>query len=460
MLGVRDVRAEFNSGSDGSDGALNCAWLAKDPAFDCEANCLAVDPDNPGNGPCTFIVDLSKANSTPGTTYLTPGGDRDGDGFGDGVYDAKQWAVVYKFSTIDIPANVIVTFKNHPSGAPVVWLAQGDVNIDGRIELKGSDGAVAESWPVFSEPGPGGFAGGAPADLTTLVGSVGFGPGSSENAGHGNNNPNAHGCYSGILCYAIARGYGNADIFPLIGGSGGGVASPNSSSIKGVTGGAGGGAILIATNTEMSLSNTAYINATGGADLCASGYQINFAGSGGAIRLIARSSMTMNGLVNNAGGYSSCGRGYGGYGRIRLEAPVMTPTNLAQPAYAYTTSPIPGEVFPGSNAPTLEVVSITTNNNVPVAAPADPIAGPGTVEIPLDTDQASQVVIRARNIPTTTAAGPTKITVRVVPLLGNEIIATSTALQAQPDGTLRATANIAFPPGRSEIQLRVDWTNP
>jgi hypothetical protein len=132
---------------------------------------------------------------------------------------------------------------------------------------------------------------------------------------------------------------------------------------------------------------------------------------------------------------------------VRYEAPEIADTYSVGP-FGATSSFIPGEVFPGSDAPTLEVLNI---GNVP--APADPLAGPATTELELDTDQASQIVIRATNIPALT-----RVKVRVVPVLGNEILIESTQLQAQPDGSLRATASVVFPPGRSEIQLRANWT--
>jgi hypothetical protein len=381
------------------------------------------------------------------------------------VYDAKQWAVVYKFSTIDIPANVIVRFKNHPSGAPVVWLSQGNVEIHGTVSLDGEAAHEVHQWPAFSEPGPGGFPGGAPADPTSLVGSLGFGPGSAYSF-----DDTPDGCYHSSTAYGNpcdrARAYGNPEVFPLIGGSGGGATLLNvPSTAPYVTGGAGGGAILIATDSEVYLAEGSRITAFGSAGLCDGNShtprrQSAGGGSGGAIRLVARSRISGMPYVSASGaGWPEACRDDTGNGRVRYEAPAMDAYFAGQPLWGVTSSFVPGEVFPGADAPTLEIVSIS-NNNVPVAAPADPVAGLDNIEIPLDTDQASQVVIRARNIPATTAAGPTKITVRVVPVLGNEIIATSTALQAQPDGTLRATANVTFPPGRSEIQLRVDWTNP
>jgi hypothetical protein len=49
---------------------------------------------------------------------------------GKGVYDSAKWAVVFKYASIDIPVGVTITFKNHPTHAPVVWLVQGSVTIN------------------------------------------------------------------------------------------------------------------------------------------------------------------------------------------------------------------------------------------------------------------------------------------------------------------------------------------
>jgi hypothetical protein len=98
--------------------------------------------DGPFNPIANTVIDLSQADTGPGT----------------GHYDAVHWAVVFNYTTIDIPAGVSVTFTNHQSGAPVVWLASGDVTIAGEIMLSGAIGTRTGS--LYSEPGPGGFAGG------------------------------------------------------------------------------------------------------------------------------------------------------------------------------------------------------------------------------------------------------------------------------------------------------------
>jgi len=104
----------INVPSDGSDGAFN-------PTANVE-------------------VDLSQAvTGAPGVwgePWLQPG-------TGTGVYDADKWAVVFKYSSVNIPSGVTVTFKNHASRAPVVWLVQGNTTIAGTVNLDGQ----AYVWP-------------------------------------------------------------------------------------------------------------------------------------------------------------------------------------------------------------------------------------------------------------------------------------------------------------------------
>jgi len=80
----------------------------------------------------------------------------DTPGTGDGVYDPDQWAVVFKYSSVHVPAGATVTFKNHPGNPPVVWLVSGNVEIDGTVQVNGRQ--AQNGFPGI--PGPGGFSGG------------------------------------------------------------------------------------------------------------------------------------------------------------------------------------------------------------------------------------------------------------------------------------------------------------
>lgn len=144
---------------------------------------------------------------------------------------------------------------------------------------------------------------------------------------------------------------------------------------------------------------------------------------------------------------------YAGNGRLRLESPLfaLDPSPTPDPVNGFTMSTTPGGVFPDLvMTPVLELASVGG-----VTAPVDPAAGALTTDVTIDTDKETLVTVRAWNIP----AG-TQVTIRVVPVFGDEMITTTSALVAsgQPDGSLEATALVVFPPGRNEIQLRANWT--
>src|SRR5882762_10024 len=112
----------FNSGSNGSDGALNLTT------------------------PGTIIFDPKTFNPP-----LNPAGDN-----------------VYNFTTINIAAGVTVKLSSKVLSGPVYWLAQGAVTIDGTIDLNGEDGAPntkLASTRIPAAGGAGGYSGGIGGSL-------------------------------------------------------------------------------------------------------------------------------------------------------------------------------------------------------------------------------------------------------------------------------------------------------
>ena len=160
-------------GADGSDGALN----------------ITVDTE----------IDLSQA--VDGTWD-----DENSANAGQGVYDAEKWAVIFKYSSVYVATDATITFKNHPSRAPVVWLVDGNVTIDGTVSLDGED------WvrpPLLSQPGPGGFRGGLGLYAAANMGAGGgLGPEGGP--------PGRYGGRGG------GRGLDSPTAVPLVGGCGGG----------------------------------------------------------------------------------------------------------------------------------------------------------------------------------------------------------------------------------------------
>ena len=80
--------------SDGSDGALNITT--------------------------NTVIDLSQAVTGSWSANNSANAGR-------GIYDPTVWAVVFKYSSVTIASNATITFNNHPSTAPVVWLVSGNV---------------------------------------------------------------------------------------------------------------------------------------------------------------------------------------------------------------------------------------------------------------------------------------------------------------------------------------------
>ena len=199
---------------------------------------------------------------------------------------------VFHCTTINISAGRTLRFNRNPLNTPVVLLAQGDVIITGAIDVSGANASGA----IPGAGGPGGFDGGF----------GGFGPSAPDNRGGDGHGPgrgvNADG--QRAAAYATGAGnndrtYGNVLIVPLIGGSGGGGLNGN----PGVGGGGGGGAILIASNTRITVNGQ--INATGG-------FSPFGGGSGGAIRLVAPTG-------GGNGNLTAAGNASGGSGRIRID---------------------------------------------------------------------------------------------------------------------------------------------
>ncbi|HEY3411621.1 MAG TPA: hypothetical protein VGM51_01045 [Armatimonadota bacterium] len=364
-------RANISIPSDGSDGAFN-------PTSNVE-------------------IDLSQAVTgqwdAPNTANT-----------GKGIYDSSKWAVVFKYSSVNIPAGVTVTFKNHPANPPVVWLVQGDVTITGIVNLRGAGDISVGN---LTEPGPGGFRGGSRGS-TYILPSPGFGPGGGK-----------YNVFSGA---SGSSSYLNPKISYLIGGSGG--SGSNGGGSGGVTsdGGAGGGAILIACATKLTLEGLVDTGGGGG------GYYGG--GSSGAVRLV-------------------CDTLAGRTGRL-LGATTSTEANHAidyfgQPSTTFSAPATPPQIWPPSNWP---AVTVTRIGNVEV--PSDPLASfnyPGQ-DVTLDTTPSVLVTIAATNVPVNW-----KVVVRLVPRTGPDSTFTATFLSGDAVSSVwQAQMDVPF--GLAAVQAR------
>ena len=333
---------------------------------------------------------------------------------GKGVYDPEKWAVVFKYSSVNIATGAKVTFKNHATRAPVVWLVNGDVTIAGTVDLSGESAYNVNNSPLdgwaytpqqrplggrLTEPGPGGFRGGAGWRGGNVLSGAGFGPGGG-NTGKTSSQNKGDAAGFGLpssrwVAGSGGQSYGNPSLIPLIGGSGG---AGNQDDGWGRAGGAGGGAILIACANKIEFSS-GLIKADGGS----SDWDRNGAGSGGGIRLVSKS-LEGTGALSAVGGVNSVSAA--GSGRIRLER--TTTSGQINVSPSPSTLDLAGEataqLWPPSGSPEARVLSINSVN-----APPDPTASFGAyspdvslpmvsaVEVLVETkhvEQASTVVVR------------------------------------------------------------------
>lgn len=372
FLAATAAHAAINVPSDGSDGAFN-------PTAD-------------------VTIDLSQAVTGTWSQDNTANA-------GKGVYDPIKWAVVFKYSAVNIPAGVTVSFTNNAFRAPVVWLVQGDVTISGIVNLNGQPFGPSG---VFSEPGPGGFRGAG------TTGSAGLGPGGGLYDG---------GSYGTKGSGASGPTYGNAMALPLIGGSGGG-------------GGAGGGAILIAAGNGVTVNGS--IAARGGDG---NGYYGTGGGSGGAIRLLA-DSLT----VGASASLGAQGGGGGGAGRIVLEANQM---QISSPAIGPMESKFvpadPPRIWPEPAAPSVKITQVGGVN-----VPAEPLASFDfpKQDISLATSNAVTVRVEATNVPTSWS-----VVVRTVPKIGQDTTTNATLVSGDASASVWE-AQVTMPKGFAALQAR------
>lgn len=354
------LQAQLSIPSDGSDGALNIT--------------------------ANTVIDLSQAVTGTWDTNNSANA-------GKGIFDPAKRAIVFKYSSVNINASRTVTFTNHPSRAPVVWLVQGNVTIAGTLSLNGSTPPFNN---LLAEPGPGGFRGGA-------NGVPGIGSGLGVGGGI---NPSIAGSFATI--------YGNPSVLPLVGGSGG------------HGGGAGGGAILIATANSISVTGS--VTSVGGTTFSGS----LGIGSGGAIRLVANS-ISGTGTIDVRND-----------GRIRLEANSVSGNVVTLPQTIAVAPATPPTIWPGNDAPTVKITNVDSST-----APAVPTAPLDlAADVGVSTNGASTVTIQTTNFPINGV-----VQVRAAPKFGTA--AWTTAVFQSGDATsANWTATVTFPTGFTTLQAR------
>ena len=406
LQGPLKAQPTFDSGSTGSDGALEL--------------------------------------STPGIVVFDPAAfspvlDADGDG-------------IYHFTTITIAAGVTVRLQADKMGTrPVVWLAQGDVEIAGTLDLNGSAGYM-HTLPVQPVPAAGGFSGGY-GNTAVSTATPGQGPGGGRTATTNITQTNlAFGSGAGHLGNGGASNagigggppYGTSFVQPLVGGSGGGGGgfSFAGGACFGGGGGSGGGAILLASSTRVLLSGAIQAkggNGTDGTIGCGGG-----GGSGGAVRIVTKT-IEGNGTITTTGGIAASGTpGAGSVGRVRLEAVHHLFAGSTVPGAVYSS---PNAVLPPAGGPRVRVVSVDG-----VALPPNPGGSYPLADVVVDESGPVTFAIEAENIPLGTL---------VQLMMFSEAHVTAVIDSTPLAGTLAsstATATATLPSGVSRFTVQANWT--
>lgn len=391
---------------------------------------------------------------------------------------------VFNFTTVNIPAEVTVTFLKNTTNTPVVMLASGNVTVAGVMDLSGKDANPVGSAGdgnlgddgLPGSGGVGGYDGGRGGSTgTNKRGGSGLGPGggmfggqgswpygdtriagggggfgsSGSNAGWGGNTQSYH---SGTGLGGAP--YGSSQLLPLLGGSGGGGGAGGNSFVGG-GGGGGGGAVLIASSGTVSITGT--VRANGGKGGLSKGPGAGAeggSGSGGAIRIVA-TAIAGNGSITATGtdqsgsssgdvsGYGVDGNGgAGGTGRIRLEAETFTRTAASNPVHSFGS---PSSVFV-AGLPTLRITSVAGVN-----APASP-TGNADITLPSTTPNPVTVAFSTTGVP----VGNT-VTLRVTPAYGDATTVVSPAITGSTSaGT--ASVSVSLPTGPSVLSATTTYT--
>lgn len=426
LVAVPDQAAiNVRSNPPGGDGALDLPNVTTP----CKGGVLV------GNV-CT--IELHKAVATTWNTA----------GTGVGVYDADKWAVVFKYDSVNIGPTVTVRFENHPSRAPVVWLVDTTVTIDGTVDLIGGDGLALVATPT--EPGPGGFRGGSAEVSGGSPSSAGFGPGGGNRTGE-----REGGSYRTLGHTSISAGstYGNDRVLPLIGGSGG---TPWPSGNWAAA--AGGGAILIAADETITVNGSVLANGGG------STFNGSAAGSGGAIRLLA-DRVQGTGMLRAVGG-NALGL-LGGSGRIRLEAVQsialanVNPTATTGDPCVTLVPDCTAVLWPEDEDAAIDVPAVEITQIKDQVIPPDPHA---RLEFPdQDVSFADDMPVTVAILATDVPATGWDVKVRATPATGSEIIVCACEV-GRSDPTSNWEADVTFPNGFAAVQVHAsvgtDCPNP
>jgi hypothetical protein len=323
---------------------------------------------------------------------------------------------IYQYTSVYIENGVTVKFIPNANNTPVVWLVQGDVVINGAVDVSGQNGS---GNGIGGLGGPGGWAGG----------NGGSNPSSGQGPGGGitiSNSASIGGTFGAIADTGHpGQIYGNSFLLPLVGGSGAGGCN------RGYGGGGGGGAILIAASGSIQINGNLIAN--GGVGIPGGGAG-SADGSGGGIRLVA-SNFQGSGNIS-ASGDVCCSDGRGGLGRVRIDTFQFNfggqITGVFTQGYQPIIIPISGQ---GVQLSIASVAGATVS-----ATPNGQLVTPDTI-ISSQQSNPIPVVVNCSNLPLNTL-----ITVTVKPANGASV----SAVGYNTTGTLAsstATVSLNLPRG-------------
>lgn len=383
--------------------------------------------------PGLLAIGLAFAASLTGLAQINTGSDGH-----DGVLNPTSNRVInmadhpdgiYHYTSVNIPANVTVTFIPNASNTPVVWLVQSNIVINGTVDVSGNSGSYNPG--IGGLGGPGGYRGGAGGASATAGQGPGGGlavSGTGGNASFGSLGQTISGVEPGPE-------YGNSFLLPLIGGSGGG----GTSFVGPYGGGGGGGAILIAAAGFCEIGGL--LASFGGQGWSHVQIGAGGAGSGGAIRIIAS-------RVSGRGRVMTYGNSAGGGGRVRFDTYESTFGGSLGGQFTLGSQFI---IFPSTGQlPQLTVIGV---GGVSVSAP--PTGVLSTPDAVLAAQQANPIpiVVRCSNLPL-----GTPITVSVKPVNSSPI----SAVGYNNSGTVAestATVSLNMPRGGGIIYATAATSN-
>ncbi len=388
------AQVNFDSGSDGSDGALVIA--------DSE----------------TFVLNMNL--------------------FPDGILN---------YTSVSMGVSSRLEVEPNADNTPLTILVQGDFAMSSGASIDVAGGNSDRNIPGMG--GPGGFDGGIGGvpDVVTVPPGAGLGPGG------GIAFPTSG---SPIVGVGADNDLMRPSLIPLFGGSGGGGAFDDGTTDPGGGGGGGGGAILIAVNGLFSMSTASGtdIDAFGGQSIPGfNGSAGGGGGSGGAIRIMAGEILggfSLNVLGGPTGG-TSFNSEAGEVGIIRIETFRLSRNFSFIEGRGYQS--LPGLVnSDGTDLSTLRISSVGG-----VAVPADAganvalpdviipsgVSNPVAVEVTATNVTPGQIAMVRVNIGGVTGS---VIEASTGPLAGTNALSTATANITMPAGVGTMAAILSTAP--------------